>query len=147
MYQPTASTNSATSIPNGHLSPPPSHHRPNFTTTSESESDLSEALDPSNTILPSIDHDDEQGGEDTYQATGSESSQEEDAIGFDDADYDMEDSPTPIQPPAQDTCSSSQTSSKLGKRKASVEEDDDMSRNPELWGLRRSVRDPHSSPS
>ncbi|KAL8975191.1 MAG: hypothetical protein Q9197_000583 [Variospora fuerteventurae] len=140
MYQPTAPTSSTSTILHGHLSPSPSRNRTNGIIPSESESELSEAMDPPSTIPPiSINHHDEQDVEDTYQSTDSASSHDEDAVGSDDADYDMEDSAPAARPHLRDTRSPSQTSSKLGKRKASVEEDDFMLENPELYGLRRSV--------
>lgn len=139
IYQPTAPASSASTMLHGHLSPPPSRNRPNPIMASESESELSEAMDPASTILPSLDRDDEQDAEDTYRSSASGSSHNEDAMGSDDPDYDMEDSAPAAQPHIR---SSSPTSSKLGKRKASVDEDDFMLENPELYGLRRSVRHP-----
>ncbi|KAL8757476.1 MAG: hypothetical protein Q9184_004192 [Pyrenodesmia sp. 2 TL-2023] len=138
MYQATAPGNPASSIPIGHLSTLHSHTQPSFISTSGSESELSEAEDTTNAILPSIDHDNEQRGEGTYQATPSEPSHNEDAVGSDDAEYDIEDSLSPAHPPARDIRSSSRESSTLGKRKTGVQEDDFM-HDPELWGLRRSV--------
>lgn len=108
--------------------------------TPESESELSEALDAPNAVLPSSTRDGETGVQATYHANESGSSPDEDAIGYDDEDYDMDDYSAPVvQPPTRDSRSSSPTSSKLGKRKASVEEDDFMLNDPELYGLRRSV--------
>ena len=64
----------------------------------------------------------------------------EDAIGSEDGDYDFE---VPQPPPARDAASKSRSSSggssSLGKRKASIEADDYINENPELYGLRRSV--------
>lgn len=138
MYQTTAPGDPASSTPNGRLSTLHSHTQPSFISTSGSESELSEAEDTTNAILPSVDHDNEQGGAGTYQETPSESSHNEDAVGSDDAEYDIEDSLSAPHLPARDTRSSSRESSTLGKRKAEVQEDDFM-HDPELWGLRRSV--------
>lgn len=143
MYQPNPLTNSASSLPNGHISPPSAHNQANQIIPSESDSELSEAIDPPNTILSSLPHGDERDAEDTYTPDDSASSHDQDAIGSDDADYDMEGSPA-VEAPVRDTSSPSQTSSRLGKRKASVEEEDFMGKNPELYGLRRSVRSPLS---
>lgn len=140
MYQPTAPGNPATSMPNGHLSPPLSHNQPSFISTSGSESELSDAEDTTNTILPSIDHGNEQGGEGAFEESPSDSSHDEDAVGSDDADYYVELTLPFAPPPARHTRSSSLESSTFGKRKAGVQEDDFM-HDPELWGLRRSVCD------
>ena len=140
MYQPTASTTSRPSLANGHLSPPHLHGQSNHVTTSESDSELSEALDAPNTILSSPIHNTENGVQEAYNPNDSASSHDEDAIGSDDADYEMDDSPAPaVQPASRGSRSLSETSSKLGKRKSSVEEDDFMMQDPELYGLRRSV--------
>lgn len=66
----------------------------------------------------------------------------EDAIGSDDGDFEFESPPPP--PPAARVATSespapSEGSSIRGKRKASVEEEDYINGNPELYGLRRSV--------
>ncbi|KAI4180548.1 MAG: hypothetical protein L6R41_007174, partial [Letrouitia leprolyta] len=122
------------------MSPSSLHDKSNHAMTPESESELSEALDAPNAVLPSSTRDGETGVQATYHANESGSSPDEDAIGYDDEDYDMDDYSAPVvQPPTRDSRSSSPTSSKLGKRKASVEEDDFMLNDPELYGLRRSV--------
>ncbi|KAI4193274.1 MAG: hypothetical protein LQ346_003969 [Caloplaca aetnensis] len=126
-------------MPNGHLSPPLSHNQPSFISTSGSESELSDAEDTTNTILPSIDHGNEQGGEGAFEESPSDSSHDEDAVGSDDADYYVELTLPFAPPPARHTRSSSLESSTFGKRKAGVQEDDFM-HDPELWGLRRSGR-------
>lgn len=109
--------------------------------TPESESELSDALDAPNAVLPSSTRDGKIGVQASYHTNESGSSPDEDAIGYDDEDYDMDDYSAPVvQPQSRDSRSSSPTSSKLGKRKASVEEDDFMLNDPELYGLRRSGR-------
>lgn len=61
-------------------------------------------------------------------------------MGSDDAEYELENSPPrAIQPTARDTRSLSETSSKSRKRKGSVDDEDFMFNDPELYGLRRSV--------
>ncbi|KAI4168548.1 MAG: hypothetical protein LQ343_006334 [Gyalolechia ehrenbergii] len=109
--------------------------------TPESESELSEALDGPNAALSSPTHDADNGVQAAYHPNESGSSHDEDAIGYDDEEYAMDDYAAPtVHPPSHGSRSSSQTSSKLGKRKASVEEDDFMQNDPELYGLRRSNR-------
>lgn len=140
MYQPAPSTNSTHSLPNGHLSPASFHDQSNQIMTPESESELSEALDGPNAALSSPTHDADNGVQAAYHPNESGSSHDEDAIGYDDEEYAMDDYAAPtVHPPSHGSRSSSQTSSKLGKRKASVEEDDFMQNDPELYGLRRSV--------
>jgi chromodomain-helicase-DNA-binding protein 1 len=73
-------------------------------------------------------------------AQGSDSSDDVDAEGEADGDYDSE-SPPPEQAESDDARSSiSQESSRPSKRKASPGGDDYITQNPELYGLRRSVR-------
>lgn len=74
----------------------------------------------------------------------SESSGDEDAEGSDDADYDIE---SPVDAPSPTPSSNNSTvepSGRIGKRKASVDDDDHILQNPELYGLRRSVIVPSS---
>ncbi|KAL8948551.1 MAG: hypothetical protein Q9222_005273 [Ikaeria aurantiellina] len=127
---------------NGHLSPPTEYNLPNQVSPSDSESDLSEALDAPPSILSSSPiRGVENGSRSNHEPVGSESSHEEDAIGSDDADYETNTPPPPtLSSTARQVRSSSQTSSRLGKRKASVDEDEYMNNDPELYGLRRSGR-------
>ncbi|GIZ40898.1 hypothetical protein CKM354_000421900 [Cercospora kikuchii] len=70
----------------------------------------------------------------------SELDEDEDAPGEEDADFDME-SPRPRQDDAHaHDRSSSEPSSRPGKRKADVDDEEYMKQNPELYGLRRSGR-------
>ena len=148
MYQVAPSTSSASPIGNGHLAPPPAFDQPNRLVASDSESDLSEAIDPPNTLLSSPHTNNAQNGIlDTNELSDSEPSADEDAMGSDDAEYELDSSPPPaIQNAAlRDTRSASETSSKLGKRKASADDEEDfMINDPELYGLRRSVSPSHS---
>ena len=109
--------------------------------SSDSESDLSEAIDAPNTASSSSPiQDAENSVNGIYKADSSESSHDEDAVGSDDADFELENSPPEaLQQATRYTRSSSETSTSLGKRKASVEDDDFMEADPELYGLRRSV--------
>ena len=112
----------------------------------ESESELSNTEPPSRlSNLPREDLNQTS----TPSSRASESSltdtaSDQDAEGDEDADYDMETPPivataTPINEP-----SSSSSPARVSKRKLSSAEDDFMRENPELYGLRRSVRLPQS---
>jgi hypothetical protein len=72
----------------------------------------------------------------------AESEDSSDGNASDDADFDMEDDvPSPqSEPAADDAESSSRDSSRAAKRKAATNEDAYIKANPELYGLRRSVR-------
>lgn len=114
---------------------------------SRSESDLSEP-DPEvinginvNTQngIDSMEHavQDMETSESDADADGMEDD-DEDAEGEDDADYDVESlgvEEDDIRPASQ----SSHSSIRPGKRKASIDEEDFVLQNPELYGLRRSV--------
>jgi len=127
-------------LTNGHSLPIEQDH-PNLPPDSpHTESDLSEpdpqviegiTLDPE--TGPVSDHDDRDAMD------MSESDEEEDAEGEDDADFDMR-SPSPDDQDDLPADNSSHSSTQLGKRKASVDDDEHMLQNPELYGLRRSVR-------
>lgn len=143
MYRPTTSTTSNHNFSNGHLSADSTDFNTAGHVTSESESDLSDAVDAPNNPPPSSHPEDqelEQSSQDQNPNTESSSSHEEDAIGSDDADYDMETPPPVEQNVIPDETSSSEDSRSHNKRKASVDQDDYMTSNPELYGLRRSVR-------
>lgn len=140
MYRPASSTASNLNFANGHLSPPVNTFTNPEPPTSDSESDLSEAVDvPNTSTLSSNPEAQEADGKSESQRMNTESSHDEDAIGSDDADYDME---TPAAPDPTiirgDDASSSEDSRRYAKRKVGVEHDDYMN-NPELYGLRRSV--------
>lgn len=113
--------------------------------TPVSESDLSEALDLPNThgSFPNGDGYDVQ-EEVRTQSTDEES--EEDAIGEDDPDYDMITPPVANRGSLNDAHSSSEESPRQRKRKVGVEPDDYILNDPELYGLRRSVRSNYLGP-
>jgi len=140
MYQPVSSTHPNLPYNNGHL--PASSTFTNHTAIpSDSESDLSDAIDPPSSTSrppPTIALDNSATTPD--QGSMDRDLTSDDALGSDDGEYDMEDSP----PAAANAASSSSSrrssqSQALGKRKA-VTDEDDYTQNPELWGLRRSVR-------
>lgn len=142
MLQQLPSTKPASSMPNGQLSTQPVFDHLNQAMTPDSESDLSEALDHPNTLLASAPiHPTKNGINKTNESIGSESSQDEDAVGYDDAEYDIEDtSPPTIQFPAPEMSPSPEPSTTSSRRKGSLGDDDYMLNDPELYGLRRSVR-------
>lgn len=140
MYRPTSSTTSNINFPNGHLTPPVNTFTNPELSTSDSESDLSEAVDvPNTSTLSSNPEAQKVDGKSQSPRMNTESSHDEDAIGSDDADYDIE-TPAPPDPTiVRDDASSSEDSRRYAKRKVGVEHDDHMMNNPELYGLRRSV--------
>lgn len=147
MYQATSSTTTEVPFSNVHLSPPSTKPAINGAVTPGSESDLSEAIDVPSAPAPLPNgelHEVEKAAK--KPVSGIESSQDEDAHGSDDPDYDMA---TPHQDNAassSDVRSSSQDSPRHRKRKAAAEHDDFMLNDPELYGLRRSVSNVFHSP-
>ena len=69
----------------------------------------------------------------------SNSEDDPDADGSEDAEYDLDTPPSAPADTHQDGRSSSEDSVPSRKRKASPEDDDYIKQNPELYGLRRSV--------
>lgn len=126
---------------NGHVSPLASSALTNDDAPYDSESDLSEVANPivdEPSPAPSTHHQSEFGAQDTDD---SESSAAEAQDESDDADFDMEDSPPPTAPPSgRQERSTSVESRRPAKRKAEPLEDEHILANPELYGLRRSVR-------
>lgn len=139
MYRPASSTTSNLNFSNGHLSPPANTFTNPELSTSDSESDLSEAVDVPNTSTLSSNPEAQEVDEKSQSPTmNTESSHDEDAIGSDDADYDVE-TPAPQEPTIiRNDASSSEDSRRHSKRKAGIEHDY-YDGNPELYGLRRSV--------
>lgn len=138
MYPTNPESTSTLHLSNGHLSPPPNTFTSTGVVTSGSESDLSDVIDPPNAAsLSSPDRNQDILGNGYHSKRSSVSSHEEDAIGSEDADYDMETPPSQDADAHRDARSSSQDSRRPAKRKAGIE--DDIMNNPELYGLRRSV--------
>lgn len=110
-----------------------------------SGSELSDMHDiPTTTISSTTAPQDEGFSEDDamHDMATSELDEDEDAPGEEDADFDME-SPLPEQHVTVEDHdrSSSDTNSRPGKRKADMDDEEAfMAENPELYGLRRSVR-------
>lgn len=110
----------------------------------DSESDLSEVAIPiieAPSPATSANHQPEFGAQDTEESESSAA----DAQGeSDDADFDMEESPAAPAPNGErHDRSSSVESRRPAKRKLGVKEDEYILANPELYGLRRSVRHYH----
>jgi chromodomain-helicase-DNA-binding protein 1 len=140
MYRPTPSTASNHNFSNGHLDTASSTFDTHDRITSGSESDLSDPADAPNAPTSSSQVKDQDADLTSHEDTiNTESSHEDDAIGSEDGDFDIE-TPPPAKPDvAFDELSSSEDSQKHGKRKAGAEQDKHMMNNPELYGLRRSV--------
>jgi chromodomain-helicase-DNA-binding protein 1 len=136
---PSPSGPTAFPLTNGHASPADVATATASEPSAHSDSELSDVKEAA-VEHPSSDEDapGEEYDEDEDMAIASESSDDVDAEGEPDGDYDSETPP----PAAEDRArsSTSQESRRPPKRKASVEEDDHMAQNPELYGLRRSVR-------
>lgn len=129
-------------LSNGHGSPLANSVLTNDDAPYDSESDLSEVAIPivdEQSPATSTNHQSEFGGQDTEV---SESSDDEALDESDDADFDMEESPAPaVTNGARNDRSTSTESRRPAKRKLGLE-DEHILANPELYGLRRSVRDP-----
>ena len=124
----------------GSSHPDPSPH------VARSESELSDLNDPPAAVAP---HEgaDADGDDAMHDMATSELDDDEDAPGEDDADYDVGTPPPEQADRVEDDRSSSEDSLRPGRRKKKVDEDELMEQNPELYGLRRSVRMPVSLPS
>ena len=135
-------TNPAPSLPptNEHLSHSANHVNNAQSVLSDSDSDLSDIVDPNNTRALSSSA--EKLGfmaHDNSNTTITDSSHNDDAAGSEDADYDVE-TPPPVEVhTVRDERSTSQDSRRPAKRKAGLEDDEHIMNNPELYGLRRSV--------
>ncbi|KAF2691233.1 hypothetical protein K458DRAFT_69158 [Lentithecium fluviatile CBS 122367] len=129
------------SIPytNGHFSPEAAEAAAPTAPSPPSESELSDAKEPiANGASSDEDAPGEEYDEDGPMADVSDSSEDVDAEGEPDGDYDSETPPPEQADVSRARSSTSQESQRGAKRKAS--DDDDFSRHPELYGLRRSGR-------
>lgn len=129
------------SISNGHVSSVVNDIAMKHTQSAHSESDLSDLQEAQISESHHANGQDEvESMDDTmHDMATSESDEEEDAEGEDDADFDIE-TPSVQNGTLRRESSSSHDSSHPTKRKASVDDDEFMLQNPELYGLRRSVR-------
>lgn len=136
-------TGHAASLPytNGRLSPPAVHLTSADILPQQNHAHLSDTEEPA-TLDPVSDADapGEDYDEDEDMAEASDSSDDVDAEGEPDGDYDSESPPSEQAGSDRAASSMSRDSSRQLKRKASAEKDDYMAQNPELYGLRRSVR-------
>ena len=125
---------------NGHLSPLAVHVTSANSPLQLSDSDLSDTREPA-APAPTSDADapGEEYDEDEDMAVVSDSSDDVDAEGEPDGDYDSDSPPSEQAESDHAHSSASQESRRPPKRKASVEKEDYMTQNPELYGLRRSV--------
>jgi chromodomain-helicase-DNA-binding protein 1 len=128
---------------NGRVSPDDASAMSTDGHASHSDSDLSDSNEPaaqpaSDADAPGEDYDDDD--DDDEIAADSSSSDDVDAEGEPDGDYDSDSPPSDQAESDRAPSSASQDSSRPSKRKASAEKDDYITQNPELYGLRRSVR-------
>ena len=127
-------------LTNGHLSPLAASVTNADNESHHSDSELSDVKEAIAEDVSSS----EEAQEDVYNGdeqgfATSDSSEDVDAEGEPDGDYDSE-TPPPVQRNASRArTSTSEESRRSSKRKASVDYDD-ISQNPDLYGLRRSVR-------
>ena len=136
LVPPRADTSHPHSYANGHLSPSSAYTNGAHTPSSDSDlSDVSEHLDPATIRVSNaaIDRANE-----AYDNNDSLSSEDEDALGSEDADYEIEDAAMDMDA-VQESQSSSQDSRRSLKRKSTAQEEDYMRNDPELYGIRRSV--------
>lgn len=137
------------SVPNGHVDDSLDDGREPSAQPQRSESDLSDLNDaPPAQTGPQEAHSDDDAIHD-MATSEMDDDEDEDAPGEEDADYEMA-SPTheAADEMQHDRSSSSSSSSseedvRSGKRKPEVDDEEYMKQNPELYGLRRSVRTLH----
>ena len=137
-------------LENGHCSPMDTDPPLVLPHAPRSDSELSDVNDnvPSNPLALDAQHEDESADEHAVDMATSASEAEEDAAGSEDADYAAAGSPpSPRSNASRHNSMSSETSSQPRKRKAEVVAELYMQENPELYGLRRSVRAPRSQPT
>lgn len=127
---------------NGHLSPDNEMDSTLVTRGRPAESDLSDSHDHTadeSSPSPSDDANElSNGPSHAHNVSESDNSSEDNAS--EDADFDMEESLPSQHDEAVEERASSADSNRVSKRKAPVEEDAYIKANPELYGLRRSVR-------
>src|SRR2546430_13813439 len=138
------STEMASSVPlvNGHPSSPTESEQRNNRVFSDSESELSEPIDPPIPSVSPMPHPNNKNGEWNGRSSTVE---QEDAVGSDDADYDMDVSIQQEEGRSSHR-SSSDESIRPAKRKAPVDDEEFIRNNPDLYGLRRSHRARPSRP-
>lgn len=129
------------SVTNGHLHDTDFHHVEPPTQRARSESELSDLNDippPRSEPQEAVPSDDDDA---LHDMATSEMDEDDDAPGEEDADYDVESPPLEQSGAKEHDRSTSEDSMKPGKRKSDADDDEFMKQNPELYGLRRSVRE------
>jgi chromodomain-helicase-DNA-binding protein 1 len=130
----------ALALSNGHGSPLVARPASTNGRASPSDSDLSDSHEPAAHDASDADAPGEEYDSNDEMAVDSDSSNDVDAEGEPDGDYDSDSPPSEQAESERARSSVSQDSSRPSKRKASAEKDDYITQNPELYGLRRSVR-------
>ena len=142
MFRPASATHSNIAFTNGNVATPDQTIANTTALSLDTESDLSDAIDPpASSVKPSLSIEQDNNMTSQDERSNAQAYSSEDAMGSDDGEFDLE-SPLPPPPARVATSGSpspSEGSSRRGKRKASVEEEDYINVNPELYGLRRSV--------
>jgi chromodomain-helicase-DNA-binding protein 1 len=136
------------SLANGHGSPLEDSSISPAADGAQSDSDLSEVNETVVIARPrdspsafDHDHDSDDAKPDSESHRAAESSADDNNEVSDDADFDVEDSPVASHSDAaQDELSESNDSHRAAKRKVGAGENEYIAANPELYGLRRSVR-------
>lgn len=124
---------------NGHPSEPDADHEHDLEQPTRSESELSDLHD----LPPVQNHAIEHGPSDDdaiHDMATSEMDEDDDAPGEDDADFEAESPRAEPTNGMRHDRSPSEESLRPGKRKPDVDDEEYMKQNPELYGLRRSVR-------
>jgi len=127
------------SITNGHHSALVGNNAITNGDTPRSDSELSDLQDPVTGAFVGIATDQDESMDDAvHDMETSQSDGDDDAEGEEDADFDIE-TPPRENGTMRRLSTSSGSSGRPNKRKASVDDDELMLQNPELYGLRRSV--------
>lgn len=135
------------SVPNGHVDDFVDDGREPSAQPQRSESDLSDLNDaPPAQTGPQQAHSDDDAIHD-MATSEMDDDEDEDAPGEEDADYEMaspaHEAADEMQRDRSSSSSSSEEDVRSGKRKPEVDDEEYMKQNPELYGLRRSVRTLH----
>ncbi|KAL9104272.1 MAG: hypothetical protein Q9163_000768 [Psora crenata] len=139
MYAPPASTPTDPPYTSRHLSPPSTKPGTTRAVSSDSESALSEAIEDPAVLGHTVALETQNGAENNAEAdSDTDLSHDEDALGSDDPDYNMDTPPHQAESSREDR-SMSQDSPRQRKRRTGIENDDFILNDPELYGLRRSM--------
>lgn len=129
---------------NGHTSEMDEDHLRPPSRFDRSESELSDINDiPTTTTISSVteQQDVDLSDDDAiHDMATSELDEDEDAPGEEDADFDEETPPPEADRRTSHDRSSPEDSPRPGKRKMEIDDEEYIKQNPELYGLRRSVR-------